>query len=128
MKILRILAILFLLFAGIGVGGYFYLEQQFRIPDSSGVSPVVIEIPRGAGTRDVVRQLLGRNIIKSEFVALAYLAVSGERRKLQAGEYLFDKPMTVGEVLEKIANGRIYLHKFTVPEGLTVRETAMKWE
>jgi UPF0755 protein len=36
--------------------------------------------------------------------------------------------MTVGDVLEKIASGKIYLHKFTVPEGLTVSDTATRWE
>ena len=50
------------------------------------------------------------------------------RYKLQAGEYLFDRPMTPVEVIKKIASGNVFLHKFTVPEGLTVDETAAKWE
>jgi len=54
----------------------------------------------------------------------AILAISGNRKKLQAGEYMFDRPMTLAEVFEKIANGRVYLHKFTVPEGLTLRQTS----
>jgi UPF0755 protein len=56
------------------------------------------------------------------------LLLSGDRGKLQAGEYRFDKPASVREVLDKIAAGRVYLHKFIVPEGVTVQETAMKWQ
>lgn len=125
---IRLLVLLLLLLVCSGAGAYFFLQQQFRIPHSSGAGPVIVEISKGSGTRDVVRLLRQHNIIDSEYVALGYLALSGSRSRLQAGEYMFDVPMTVGEVLEKIASGKIYLHKFTVPEGLTVRDTAARWE
>jgi len=128
MKSVRRLALLFLVLIVCGVAGYFYLERQFEIPYSAGSNPTIVEIPKGSGSRDVVHLLKERNIIRSEYVALGYLAVSGSHGKLQAGEYLFDKPMTVSEALEKIINGRVYLHKFIVPEGQTIRQTAMKWE
>jgi UPF0755 protein len=128
MKLLRLLSVLLLLVVVSAIGGYFYLERQFQVVHSTATTSQVIEIPHGAGTREVVRILHEHDIIGNEIVAFGYLALSGGRGKLQAGEYLFDKPMTLPEVLEKIANGRIYLHKFTVPEGLTVREIAMKWE
>jgi len=125
---LRILLVVFLLVLGFGVSGYIYLRHQIQIPHTAGSSPLTIEIPQGCRTRDVVRLLHDRDIIGDELVAFGYLAISGNRKKLQAGEYMFDRPMTLAEVFEKIANGRIYLHKFTVPEGLTLRQTAVKWE
>jgi UPF0755 protein len=128
MKLGRVLLTLFFLLVGVGVAGYFYLQPQFHVPHSAGSDPVLVEIPKGAGTRDVVRLLKERNIISNEYLALGYLAFTGDRGKLQAGEYLFDRPMSVSEVIEKIAGGHVYLHKFTVPEGITVRQTAMKWE
>jgi UPF0755 protein len=128
MKLGRILLSLFFLLVGVGVAGYFYLQPQFHVPHSAGPGSIIIEIPRGSGTRDVVRLLKDRNLIDNEYLALGYLALTGDRGKLQAGEYMFDRPMSVSEVLEKIASGRVYLHKFTVPEGVTVRQTALKWE
>jgi UPF0755 protein len=59
---------------------------------------------------------------------LALLVLTGNRGRLQAGEYMFDHPMSPNEVIDKLANGRVYLHKFTVPEGLTLHQTAGKWE
>jgi UPF0755 protein len=60
--------------------------------------------------------------------AVAYVVLSGNRKRLRAGEYVFDKPATIPEVIEKLASGRIYLHRFTVPEGLTAAEIAHRWE
>jgi UPF0755 protein len=128
MKLARVLLTFFFLLVGLGVAGYFYLQPEFHVPHSAGPNPILVEIPKGAGTRDVVHLLKDRNIIKNEYLALGYLAFTGSSGKLQAGEYLFDRPMSVSDVLEKIASGRVYLHKFTVPEGVTVHQMAMKWE
>jgi UPF0755 protein len=105
-----------------------YLRTQLNTPDSDLASPVIVEIPHGSRTRDIVGLLQEKRVIRDQYVALAYLFGSGLRHKLQAGEYLFDHPMTPVEVLTKIANGNVYLHKFTVPEGLTLADTAGKWE
>jgi UPF0755 protein len=128
MKLARVLLTIFFLLVGLGVAGYFYLQPEFHVPHSAGPNPILVEIPKGAGTRDVVHLLKDRNIINNEYLALGYLAFTGGSGKLQAGEYLFDRPMSVSDVLEKIASGRVYLHKFTVPEGVTVHQMAMKWE
>jgi len=128
MRLLRVLAVLFLLLVCIALGLYLYLHQQFQVPHAAGSTPVIIEIPKGLHTRQVVHLLHEKNIIASENMVLALLIVSGNRGRLQAGEYLFDHPMSPNEVIDKIANGRVYLHKFTVPEGLTLRQTAAKWE
>jgi len=128
MKLGRVLLTLFFLLVGIGVVGYFYFQPQFHVAHSAGQGPIIVEIPKGSGAREVVRLLKNRNIIDNEYIAYGYVTMTGNRGRLQAGEYLFDRPMSVSEVVEKIAGGRIYLHKFTVPEGVTVRQTALKWE
>lgn len=106
-----------------------YLRSQLHTPNSDlASSPVTVEIPHGLRTRDIVGLLEEKRVIRNQYVALAYLFSTGLRHKLQAGEYLFDHPMTVEEVLNRIASGQVNLHKFTVPEGLTVDDTAEKWE
>jgi UPF0755 protein len=59
---------------------------------------------------------------------MAYVLYKGIRHKLQAGEYQFDRPMTIPEVMDKIASGAVFLHKFTVPEGLTTNAIAQRWQ
>jgi UPF0755 protein len=88
----------------------------------------IVEIPHGLGARGVVGLLAEKKVIASRPVALAFIFSTGKWHKLQAGEYLFDRPMTIPEVIGKIASGSVLLHKFTVPEGLTLAATAQKWE
>jgi UPF0755 protein len=123
----RFLAVIALLFLAAGAGAYIYLEKQWRLPYPASPAETVVEIPR-AGAREVLQLLQDRNVIKDKYVALAYLAITGNRHKLQAGEYMFDKPMTVPEVMQKLVTGSVYLRKFSVPEGLTMREIAQRWE
>ena len=51
-----------------------------------------------------------------------------QRFPLQAGEYLFDRPLSGREVFWKIAEGRIYVQKVTVREGWTMFDIADELE
>jgi UPF0755 protein len=120
----KLTIVLFLL----GVAGSaLYLRQEWR---STGV-PVeggTLEIPHGLGTREIVGLLQEKKVVRSSAVTIAYIFYSGNRNKLQAGEYAFDRPMTIPEVIGRLASGSVVLHKFTIPEGFTVAAIAAKWQ
>src|SRR5262245_49239224 len=86
------------------------------------------EIPQGLSARGVLKILDERGLISNERLTMTYLVLSGNRRSLKAGEYLFDHAVTTREVIDALVAGAVYLHKFTVPEGLTLNEVAAKWE
>src|SRR5436190_20929201 len=109
------------------VGLVVYARREWRIVGSPAEGELV-EIPYGLGARGVVGLLEDKKVIQDRYAAFAYIFYSGTRNKLQAGEYLFDRPMTIPEVIGKLASGAVYLHKFTVPEGLTNADIAEKWE
>jgi UPF0755 protein len=123
-KLLVVLLILAILAIG-GLG--FYLQRELRVPQTPPTG-LMIDIPSGTGARGIVGLLQEKNVIANPYAALAYIFYTGNRHRLQAGEYLFDRPMTIPEVVDKLVSGAVYLHKFTVPEGLTVQQTAQKWE
>jgi len=125
--LLFILAVLFIILFSLGAAAV-YVDRQVHALYPEQAPGTIFEIPRGAGTRDIVRLLENKKVIPNQYVALTYVFYKGLRHKLQAGEYLFDRPTTPAEVLTRIAEGNVYLHKFTVPEGLTIAETAQKWE
>jgi UPF0755 protein len=87
-----------------------------------------VEIPRGLGARGVVDLLAEKQLIRNRYVTWGYLLYTRTYNKLQAGEYIFEQPLTIPEIIKKITSGAVYLHRFTVPEGLTVKETAQKWQ
>jgi UPF0755 protein len=107
--------------------GYLYLEREmntFHTPTS--MEP--FEIPAGLSARGVLKMLSERGLISNERLTMTYLVLSGNRKSLKAGEYLFDQAVTTHNVIDTLVAGAVYLHKFTVPEGLTLAEVAAKWE
>lgn len=89
---------------------------------------VVVEIPPGYGSREIVDLLHARGILEYRYPSLIWLYLSPQRGRLQAGEYLFDEPMDVGEVFDRLADGKVHLYTFTVPEGLRLDQIADRWE
>ena len=87
-----------------------------------------VEIPPGAGPASIGRRLAGGGVIRDQLSFRIVLARSGQARRLQAGEYRFDRPMTTREVIDKIARGDVFLRPITFPEGLTVRQMAEVYE
>ncbi len=122
----KLLIVIVLLLIAI-LGGAEYARREWHVVGSSAEG-VIVEIPHGLGAREVVGLLQERKVIVNPYAALAYVFYSGNRHKLHAGEFMFDHPMTIPEVIEKIASGSVYLHKFTIPEGLTAFAIARKWQ
>ncbi len=120
---------LFVLVGGLVAISYVYFRQQLREPHLSATAAGnAFEIPSGLSAREVLKLLHQRDVITNENLAFAFLVLSGNWRGLKAGEYLFDKPMSIPEVLKKVLDGSVYLHRFTVPEGLTISEIGDLWE
>ena len=87
-----------------------------------------VEIPAGAGPASIGRRLVEAGVIRDTLGFRFELTRTGAGRRLQAGEYRFDRPMTVKEVVAKIARGDVYLLPITFREGLTILEMAQIFE
>ena len=87
-----------------------------------------VEIPAGAGPASIGRRLVEAGVIRDTLGFRYELTRSGAGRRLQAGEYRFDRPMTVREVVAKIARGDVHLLPITFREGLTILEMAQVFE
>src|SRR3990172_3919341 len=124
----RALSLILLLVVLTVAAAFFYARNEWRVPYPESSRNLVIDVPRGLRARGVAGFLEDRGVIRNRYLALAYILYSRNRNRLQAGEYLFDRPMTIPEVVDRLVRGDVYLHKFTVPEGLTVPEPAQKWQ
>jgi len=87
-----------------------------------------VEIPQGAGPASIAKRLVDAGVIRDALGFRFEIARTRTGRRLQAGEYRFDRPMTVDEVVAKIARGDVYLVPITFREGLTIREMASVFE
>jgi UPF0755 protein len=89
------------------------------------ISPgTVFEVEKGSSASLIARKLKKENIIEKEWPFLAAYRLFYPKEKLIAGEYEFSPPLSVKEVLKKIREGDTLLHAVTIPEGLTIEETA----
>jgi UPF0755 protein len=115
------------LVAGIGVAGTLYkrTSEPFKGYDAA---EQFVTIEPGSGTRTIGQRLVDAGIVRNDATFRAALWRSGRARRLQAGEFRFDRPMTPVDVIDKIARGDVYNRRITFPEGLTIREMARIYE
>ena len=121
-KLLYISAFLIVVLMLLGV---FYLTVSHYIHKVPSVSEdIVVEIPKGAGLKDISSKLRESGVIKSDKLFILYVMSEGSQNKLKAGEYKFEKGSTLSDVAGKIVRGDVLLYRVTIPEGLTVKEIA----
>ena len=77
---------------------------------------------RGIGFQGTVEELAQQNAIGNPLLFKAIAVALGEARKFKAGEYSFSPSMTPHQIMTMIAQGKVVVHKVTVPEGWNVRE------
>ncbi len=121
MKYLRYLFLLMVLAAaGYAAWMWYSITQPYQDFPKEGV---FVDVPHGASPRFVGYLLKHNGVIRSK-LAFEIYARRHPKRTLQAGEYLFDHPMTGRDVFWKIANGQIFEQPFTVREGETMFDIA----
>jgi UPF0755 protein len=123
-----ILALLFLIVVGAAIGGMWLLLGSEKAYKGYDAAEQFVEVPPGAGTASISRRLSEAGVVRDDLSFRVALWRSGQARRLQAGEYRFDRPMSAREVIDKLARGDVFLRPVTFPEGLTVRQMSQVYE
>ncbi|MDQ3417380.1 MAG: endolytic transglycosylase MltG [Acidobacteriota bacterium] len=119
-----LLLILLLVAAG-GVWAYMNLGRPYKAYQST---EQFVEIPVGRGPASIGKTLADAGVVSSSEAFRLAVWLRGSGRRLQAGEYRFDRPMTAADVVDKLAKGDVHVRAVTFREGLTVREMAAVFE
>jgi UPF0755 protein len=122
-----LLAVVVVAGVGAAIGGLGLTRIHKPYKGYSGAEQFV-GIPQGAGSADIRRRLIEAGIVEDEMVFRVGLWWTGAARRLKAGEYRFDQPMTPIDVIRKLDRGDVYTRRITFPEGLTIREMAAVFE
>ncbi len=126
MKKLLLLLVLIVVGAG-AAGGLFYLRAREPYRGYEGPEQFV-EIPPGARSLAIGERLVAGGVVRDLQTYRLTLWLSGQGRRLKAGEYRFDHAMTPLEVIDKIARGDVFVVTLTFPEGLTIAEMSRIFE
>src|SRR6202047_1869060 len=100
------------------------IEQPYQGFAGQGV---FVDLPHGASSRTVARLLRQNGVVRSA-TAFEIYARRHPRRRLQAGEYFFDHPISGHDVFWQIADGHVWEQAFTVREGETMFDIARELE
>src|SRR5487761_204206 len=121
---MRRLAIAILILIVLAVAFGFWLQGELNRPYRAySQAQVFVDIPRGT-PRWEIASLLQRNGVIHSRIAFLVLSERHRRKVLQAGEYLFNQPMTPRQAFDQIADGRIFVHTVDVPDGWTMFDVA----
>lgn len=112
------------LLVGIGLAANHYVRLAHAPYKGYSEAELFFTVERGASGRSIGRKLAEESIVSDARVFSAMLRYRGDMAKLQAGEYLFREPMSMFQVADKLVSGDVYTFSVTVPEGLTLHETA----
>jgi len=85
---------------------------------------VTIVVKSGMTTQTISDMLYERGIIKSGFVFRVVARIKGLSNTLKAGEYTFNKDMSIIEMVGVLGRGETENKDLTVPEGYTINQIA----
>jgi UPF0755 protein len=125
MRWVAILATLVLLVAT-ALGGLAYYGHRQAIELFKGFSQdeIFFTVSPGETSSSISRALESKGIIKDARIFLIALWLRGATERLQAGEYRFAEPASTVDVIDRLVRGDVYYLTVTIPEGLTLAETA----
>ncbi|HEY2432160.1 MAG TPA: endolytic transglycosylase MltG [Vicinamibacterales bacterium] len=124
-RVLAVLLLLVVIAAGGAAWWYTGVDRPFK---GYGGPEVFVDIPQGAGSAAIARRLADAGVVHDAISFRLALWLTHEGRRLQAGEYHFDQPMSPRQVADKLARGEIYFRPITFPEGLTIKQMAAIYE
>jgi UPF0755 protein len=94
------------------------LDRTLELPEGG----LTLVIPPGRSFRHVVGELRTRGVVGNPELVLLATRLSGEARRIQAGEYAMVPGTTLGGLLQNLVSGRVIQHAITVVEGWTFRQ------
>lgn len=105
--------------------GLVLLERRMAMPGPtppSGAQETVVLLERGQSLSAIAEALKAAGVIESATLFKLGVLKAGAERELKAGEYAIPAAASMRAILDLLREGRVLLHKLTIPEGLTTAQ------
>ncbi|MBW1649736.1 MAG: endolytic transglycosylase MltG [Deltaproteobacteria bacterium] len=124
MKYKKTLFILFLYAATTAICAYWNIICFSKTPkDISDKTDKTLLIKKGLSFSDAAKLLYKNGFITNSFKMKLFAKLKG-KVNIKAGEYVLSASMPPIHILEILEKGKVKLYKFTIPEGLNIKEIA----
>lgn len=126
---IRKLAALTLFVIVLAAGASWWLHNRMVTPFRGfSTEDVFVQFPPGTSVAGMADRLADAGVVVDPLTFRAAARLSGNERRLQAGEYRFTVPATTFDILERLVRGDVFTQPVTFREGLTIREMATIFE
>ncbi|MCL2677953.1 MAG: endolytic transglycosylase MltG [Clostridiales bacterium] len=125
MKSFLIALLIFILIIGTGVGAFYVRAAALSRPVELS-EPVTVKIDPGSGCTKIASVLYNAGLVRNAGVFKNYADERGVSTKLRPGEYTFEGKVTLEDLVAALLRGGETAdnERVTIPEGLTVKQTA----
>ena len=102
---------------------FIFIDFSFSAPKDFPIGQV-ISIPYGSSLHSISFDLKEKNIIRSRAIFESLAILDGGEKRINTGDYVFDKKISVIEVARRIVNTDrgIEEEKVTIPEGFNISD------
>ncbi len=121
---------LVVLLAGCGYGasrGYDWWSVG-QEPVASSSQPVVVKIGPGETPDEVSQDLKLKGLIRDKLVFDLYMRQTGARGRIQAGDFILNRNMSVADIATALEHGKIDQVAVTLTPGLTLKQMSQRAE
>lgn len=125
-KHLSIIALSILLTAVLFAGAAFMDLRSWSQRTGAEADPPerIVRVERGQRLRSIAETLHREGIVDDPLRFRILARLEGSQSVIRAGEYALSPAMAPIQVLHILVEGRVVLHRLTVPEGLHIRQIA----
>ena len=121
-KLSAILSVILFLCLGAFYVLYLDLLKFANKPASRNSLTAIFVISPGQGFKTVSDNLHKMEVLDYPLKLRVFARLRGLDKRIRAGEYLLNSNMTPTQMLEIFINGKVMLHRVTVPEGYTQQQ------
>jgi UPF0755 protein len=91
-------------------------------PRAQQGADVLFEVRRGDSLRAIATRLEQQGLVRDARVTTWWAQLRGKAEELHVGEYWLSPALSAGEIIDRIASGRVATWEVVIPEGLTAAE------
>lgn len=101
--------------------------EFYRVPDGPAMD-MFFEVEKGSRVSSIAQNLKEKEVITKKWPLLLGYKLFYFNKNVKAGEYQFRLPLSAKDILNILIEGSVYLHRITIPEGLTRKEVSQHLE
>jgi UPF0755 protein len=118
-----VLILLFVLLAGV-TGVYLNIDSDAKTPAGNGSVQQVVMVRPGQAFKAFSVMLYDKGLILHPIKFRLFARIKGYDKHIKAGEYKFSNAMTPEKILQTMVEGKVLMHRMTIPEGYNLRQVA----